>query len=418
MILKNSFRTLTPAGEFISPFKVLKELYNLKKKYNKNFNTKCIKDEVSNFLASFINAKNLYFTSSGTEAIFQILKAFKDLHTNPTLYLASYTCPQIISAALKANFNCHILDINKNTLEIEYKDINPQKDSILLLSNLYGLPDSLTADLKNSFSLIIDDASQSLRTKRENENVGTSSDTIGISSFSRAKSISALGGGVIIENSYSDSKKELYKNIFNKISLNLNSLKKEETYLKNLILFLKGFIYYTFSSPYLYKIPNSIPFLNLGKTLIDLDFKVSSIKTFELLTLYLSLKEFNNQSYTIKNAKKWKEVFKEIDLISPLEKRNLNLSNITLTRYPLIIKDKKRREEIYKIFKENGLGITLSYPLSLKDYKEFNNHPKIKTETTKGSDYIKDRIITLPVHSKVKEIDIKKGKVKIEERRK
>ncbi len=401
---------LPPVGDFISPFAVFKELSALKCGLFRGSNMAYaeLENKVATCFSEFFSIDSVLWYGSGTSALYAIFKSYREIFIKGELAVSAYTCPQVISAAIRAGLKVHLLDIDPCSLEIRLDNLSEYPD-IVLLSNLYGLPDFINESLMQQ-SLIIDDACQGLLSSRAGGFLGAREGTIGVASFGRGKPLSGLGGGAII------AKTSELENPESKAPILLNSIIEKK--LGNNIpqvsnsfsLWIKSFLYYYFSSPWLYKIPSSLPFLGLGKTEVDLDFPMEELAYLQLATVYTQLKAVERyKTIRLKNSSKWEEVFLRYDLTSPVSvrKQKGNLSIVPL-RFPIVCKSSKQRDSLYLALLKAGLGASKSYPQVLSKYLEFKI-PQVRHEALDGAEKVANCILTLPVHSGVRDVDFERA---------
>jgi len=130
--------------------------------------------------------------TSGSAALFIALQALEA--KNKKVAIPSYVCSSLRNACTLSNSKIHVCDIEKNSLNINQKELTDSQSDILINPYLFGISNPLP-DFKGK---IIEDCAQSLGAKFKSESLGTIGD-IGILSFYATKLITSGGqGGMLI----------------------------------------------------------------------------------------------------------------------------------------------------------------------------------------------------------------------------
>ena len=77
-------------------------------------------------------------------------------------------------------------------------------------------------------------------------------------------------------------------------------------------------------------------------------------------------------------------------------------------RYPIIFSTSEQRDVAFKLLSKHGLGASVSYPLAVTDYPEFEGLDILHGDL-KNSRAVAACILTLPVHMHVTKQDIFKA---------
>jgi dTDP-4-amino-4,6-dideoxygalactose transaminase len=301
-----------------------------------------------------------------------------------------------------------LFDIDPQTLQILPEELE-SPPSVLVLSNLYGLPDDVDARLVKC-TLVIDDACQAMLSKRKGEYVGCWPGTLGVLSFGRGKALSGLGGGAIVAASLDAT----VSNAICSVLKELHSLDLSPEALgagpRCYVSWAYALAYWMFGVPELYWIPAALPFLGLGETAADLDFSVDAPCPLRLAAAVSQLKKWGDyQKKRAETARKWNEVVADVGLSSPLVTRDLDLDGeVVPLRYPVICHDSKQREALFSVLSKAGLGVSKSYPMPVSGFEELRSS-KLTVGRTAGAQIVADRILTLPVHGAVSDKDLVKA---------
>ncbi len=366
--------SLAPAGGFPSPWKVISSL-----------------SAKPSELAKMLGAESLTGMKSGKEALYNVFKALKKERQITSVVVAAYTCPDVAAAAARAGLEIFPADINPRTLEIDYAQINTMGLAVVL-SNLYGMADDIKP-FRETNSVIIDDACQSVLSMVNDKRIGLRDNTIGVMSFGRGKAIMGAGGGGII----------LPKNI----ELNIGHSKISNN--RALLDFTKLYLSWILERPALYGIINKLPFLGLGETNCEVNFSLGSCSNVQLACVKVQL---TNAKKIAKihndNASQWNAALYESGIIEPFIERGFRFNEgIVPNRYPILVPNEKTRDKIINKLNNVGLGASVSYPKALGSYRELEK--KLTANKTPYADSVSRRIITLPVHKYVSPKHIARG---------
>jgi perosamine synthetase len=414
-------RTLPPAaapiyaGDIISGFKGLlrghKELLRFESE-----------------LKEYFGAKHCFLVSSGKAALTLILKALKDIYPyRDEVLIPAFTCYSVPSSIVRAGLKVRLCDIDPKTLDFDFNQLSeilnsPSSNSYelspmsshpspmsyelsamgsskllaIIPVHLYGLPaniDRLREAIEDPCVTIIEDAAQCIGGEGNCRKLGTLGD-VSFFSLGRGKALSTAEGGIVLTNNdeiaeklKDQSEKINGYRLFDLIRLILNSIA---------IMF--------FLNPSLYWFPKSIPFLRLGDTIYDPEFKIKKMSTFQagLATGWQrKLKKFQaarsrNSKFLLNNIKQ--------TLVTQVTQQTQSTFFPDLVRFPIIISDDALRRRVLEESERRGLGIMPGYPDSIDGIKELASHfkgghfPKAKE--------ISGRIITLPIHPFVTSDDL------------
>ncbi len=355
-------RCLAPAGGFPSPGAVFKS--SLDSELVAGFEKQ---------LKSLFDNQSVSICSSGKEAI-QIIAQYLTSRGYKKLIMGAYSCPDVVAAAVRGGLKVGLVDINSKTLEPKFLNANPNED-VLLLSNLYGLTDSVAG---LSQYKIIDDACQACLSFDGNSRVGSRG--LGVLSFGRGKAICAVGGGAII-----------------------GFGENPEVYPERLFTLSRLLAYSILEHPNLYWIPSSLPFLKLGETIFEPDYRDSPLTSGQIAAASEAIKINNIESEGRKKVSAmYVSALDRKKVILPVLERETSLTAI-LTRFPILVPE--NRDQVYSELVKAGLGASLSYPASLdtlcKGYVEDGSYEGAKRAAL--------QIITLPTHRYVSEKDINRA---------
>ena len=154
-------KAYAPAGGFLSPFKLLSQFFS-----NQDLR-----------LETYFPDHKVYLFNSAKSGLSIFFKSIRSLGFEKPVAVSAYTCPDVISAIVRAGLHVKLLDVEPSDTRISVTVDKVSDCSAVVLSNLYGLVDQVEDNL-NVF--VVDDACQSALSQRRDNRVGISKNKIGI----------------------------------------------------------------------------------------------------------------------------------------------------------------------------------------------------------------------------------------------
>lgn len=345
------------------------------KAYFKSF----IKGHHENLL-KYISSEHYYFGNKARDVLSALLSNLKDqqiLNNQSQILIPGYTCPSLPSAIINTNLKIQLYDLEPQTLKPDLNSINRminKNTRILIIQYLFGIPFDLSEILKitqKNNIILIEDIAQSMGATVNGHYIGNKGDFV-LYSFGRGKPVPALGGGLLVKNS--------------DINLTLNLKPRHE----NIFNILKPLIINLFSNPFLYKIIESFSCFNLGEDDIDI-IKNQNITHFQknlVTNLIKYLEEYNEHRYYIGS------IYDKNIIESQKIKQDKNTYPI-YNRYPVLCK-----ESTTITARLLSWGIRKMYKRNIDEYPHFHKYISLK-DSLNGCKEIKQKLITLPTHSKI-----------------
>lgn len=343
-------------------------------------------------LKSKFGKKHIFMISSGRTALYLILKNLYSISENSErneVIIPSYTCFSVPGSIAKAGLKIRICDIDTKTLNYdinELQNIDYSKVLAIVTSNLYGIPNDLSAieelsKEKNIF--LVDDAAQSMGAKIDNRYCGTFGD-VGLFSLDKGKNITSIQGGVILTDS---------EDIASKLESELASIPSQSTI--GLVLdCIKLVIYALLLPPSRYWIITKIPLLKLGTTPYTTDYpvhKYSNILAKFISVLFSELDQLSNQRrINAENIKRAISPHEQIEFI-----HNFANSEPVYVRLPALVKDQALKEKLINRLEKSGIGATGSYPTAVSDIVGIEDLLKGNIKPKNGN-MVASLIVTLP----------------------
>lgn len=395
-------RTLAPAASPIPLLDVLKSLAHISDEgQTARFNSE---------LRDYFGIKYCFLVSSGKAALYLILKALKEMYPEKNeVLIPAFTCYSVPSAIKKAGLRIRLCDVNPDTLDFDFDklaeffsqnitDFQAQHFSKLLCvlpTHLFGVPADI-AKLRNitrGTVTIVEDAAQSMGAEYEGKKLGVLGD-VGFFSLGRGKAFTTIEGGIILTNR-DDIGQQL-----NRTSASLPGYGISEIYR----LVAQSILLTLFLRPSLFWLPNSIPCLKLGETIFEQDFPVKKLSPFQAALA----KNWQNKLNALQRMRRI-NVRYYLKML-PARSHHINFTqNHTFSdviRLPLKTESLELRNQIISLSKKKGLGIMPSYPDSIDGIDELQK--ELKGEYYPGAKLLSERLMTLPVHPYVTQIDTKK----------
>jgi perosamine synthetase len=346
-------------------------------------------------LKEYFHVRHCFAVSSGKAALVLILQALHDLFPErDEVLIPAYTCYSVPSAIVRAGLRVRLCDVSSETLDFD--NLAEQLDNSRLLcvisTHLFGLP----ADVERVKSLVnyrgisvVEDAAQAMGGVSNGRKLGTLGD-VGLFSMGRGKAFSTVEGGIILTDNDS---------IGQAIQNRLGTIPGYDV-IDCMKLILYAIALWVLINPLIYWVPKSLPFLKLGETHFDPTFAIRRLSSFQAGM-----------------AKGWKTKIDEIKEIRSKNAKKIAGYGIMpvgapiglipdLIRFPVLTTNADARRKILQQSERMGLGIADGYPDSIDGIRELGYGSK-----SKGFPCAKDiaeRLITLPVHSFVRDRDIQK----------
>lgn len=363
----------------------------------------------ANRLKDYLGVRHCFLTSSGTSTLYLALCSLKELSKNNEVIIPAYTCPSVLAAVIKAGFKPVLCDLDKGKSSFDCNNLKAKisnRTLAIISVHLFGIPEDsfkINHPISSHNVFHIEDAAQSFGTSIKNVKDNTRSQVmlgtigdIGIYSFGRGKPLTLMQGGALTTNSDAIAK------AISRKANELNPQSATETF----IITLKALLYSFFFHPKLYWIPQRLPFLKLGETFFNIDFKTKQIDAFTS-ALGLLMIEGIAKTTSIR-AKKSDLITQKLSRFRNFFITN-NSDNASLLRFPLLMKSKTQKESVLSELKSKGLGATEMYPTTLNLFKDTKKY-FYGTYQYKNAQSFSERILTLPLHEFLTENDVDKIK--------
>jgi len=362
------------------------------------------RDETS--LKTMFPPYQVKYYASGTAALAAALIATMKVKNiqSAEVILPAYGCPDLISAIEFAGAKPILVDFEMDRPWLDLAQIElaiTEKTVAIIAVNLFGISErwDLLRKLadKKDLTLIEDSAQYFPGMDEWHEWHGD----LVVLSFGRGKPVSLLGGGAVLA-----KQSPLFEQLprFENIA---NSLAERFSYR------LKATLYNAVISPFLYWLPQSLPFLHLGETRYHALADIEMIDQVCLDLLPCNIARYQDDVHVVLCAEKISIMLDTVgdesgDAIINLPQACGTEVNHRLLRYPVLLTASTRDQVFHKLSRA-GLGASIMYPASLPKINGLE-HILGDKQNFPNAELFASRLITLPMHSFVSEKNIKKMK--------
>ncbi len=349
-------------------------------------------------LKEYFGVGHCYTVSSGKAALAVILRSLKAMYPDrDEVLIPAFTCYSVPSAIIRAGLRIRLCDVDAETFDFDYAQLGhiiserSRRLLCILPVHLFGIP----ADVERIRTLvhgrdivIVEDAAQAMGGESGGKKLGTLGD-VGFFSLGRGKALSTVEGGIILTGR--DDIAEQIGKIVSGLE-NYGSIELFE-------LFLYAVALMFLLRPSLFWLPKSLPFLRLGETIYDPNFKMRKISAFQAGLA----RRWERKLHCLKRARS--ETARA--LLGKLNTRSPWIDNKglpDLIRLPLRIDSLSKRSSILRSSEEMGLGIAGTYPDSVDRIPELQNH--FATFHYPSAKKNAEMLLTLPIHPYITSNDI------------
>ncbi len=382
--------------KIINFFQILKGFFKRKKNFPE-------------YLKKYLKTENISLTSYGRAGLYEIVKVIIENSSKKIFLISPYTIPAVIHAVKYAGGEVSYVDIDQKTGLIDINKLEKKINSYtagVIITHLYSHNEDIKnfiLKFKNKIT-IIEDAAINFGAKINNQYLGTLAD-FGFFSFAMVKNLNTFTGGAIYIKDNETfkryiSKKNLKKYptsktinliitaiiiklFFNNFSYQISHFFLKLVY-KNKISFILKRIY-----PVLYhNFQDEIPELYFH----DFNWIMNDVAIYNLKKIE---KDFNER------VRKAKIYFQEIDDNVALKTNCFNGENCLL-EYTIILK-KTSSEILHKRLMESGYDIRHTWYIN--NVKNLENYKKEDFEQTFN---LESKVLCLPIHKNISDVDIKK----------
>jgi dTDP-4-amino-4,6-dideoxygalactose transaminase len=352
-------------------------------------------------LKEYFDVEHAVLVSSGKTALAAILQALKKMFPGrDEVLIPAFTCYSVPSAIVRAGLKVRLCDVDPVTFDFDYgqlTEILTEENGRLLCIvavHLFGFPADVNRVRKLAADkeiIVVEDAAQAMGAECNGAQLGTGGD-VGFFSLGRGKALSTVEGGIIITRR-------------DDIAARIGEVVREMPDYGGIgvgRLLLFAFALMVFLKPSFFWLPRQLPFLRLGETIYDPNFRMRKMSAFQAgLTRGWKRKLLG---FRANRAEKARALLGRLELMDMGPSWFSGEGLPDLIRLPLRIDSTGRREFILSESVRMGLGISRTYPDSVAGIPELRagfNPGRYPVSREKA-----ETIITLPVHPYVTESDM------------
>jgi perosamine synthetase len=365
-------------------------------------------DAVARFEQMFaqrLGVKHVWAVSSARAGLTLMLQSMAESASSKRdeVIIPAYTCYSVAAAVARAGLKIRPIDIEPATLDYDYRqlgEIDLRRVLAIIPCSLFGLVADWSRLKKcqtDRFPYLIDDAAQALGSNYEDTPCGSLGDG-GLISLDRGKNLTTFSGGVILTNN---------DELAVRLTQRLKGTEEPST-IVNLVCAVKTMVYAVLLRPGLFRLPASLPFLNLGETVYDELFPIERLGRFQAtlgcrmlpdLDILNGIRSDNGDQireslgadhrYTIPKRSEGKAIFLRLPVYAPSK----------------IVRDRAIAE-----LRRTGIVASVMYPEPISSIPAVQKHLADQgmgeSADCRGARYVADHLFTLPTHPYLTTTDI------------
>lgn len=338
------------------------------------------------------------YYASGTAALAASIVAAVRLKriADPEVILPAYGCPDLVSAVVFAGAKPVLVDLEPDRpwLDINQLSVRLNTHTVAIVAvSLFGIPERMEELRQVSDRhgvLLIEDSAQAFPGEPGG---GFWRGDLVVLSFGRGKPVSLLGGGAVL---FRD--RELGGQLAEVTDCAAGATR----------LRARAAIYNLMISPWLYWIPQGLPFLHLGETRFV---PLPVIAPMEPLARRLLSSNIHKYQEDTANTRLRLAAMLNAAGVEPGQLLDLSSAcqvpdHVRLLRYPLLA-EPAQRDRCLRDLRRAGLGPSCMYPASLPNVTGLGQLLSGQGDFPVAEDFA-SRILTLPTHRRVTDVDIDK----------
>jgi dTDP-4-amino-4,6-dideoxygalactose transaminase len=336
-----------------------------------------------------------FLVSSGKAALTVILKALAGVSRRRRVIIPAYTCFSVPSAIVKAGLEVVLCDVDPNTLDFNFAELEGLLDENVLCvvsTHLFGRPadtERVKQLCEGKGILVVEDAAQAMGGHVGERLLGTIGD-VGFYSLGRGKNMTCGTGGIILTNSAA---------IVEAIESEYATL-PEAPWRDVLRNWLELLVMRIFIHPALYWFPAGLPFLGLGETKFYTDFQMFRMDNVRAHLLNGWQRRLARANQDRSSRARW--LIEGLDLVRKSVQPIMGEGSLFL-RLPVLVRDREAKEAVCRLSHEQGAGLSPNYPATVQEIPELAG--QLAGRRYPGAQEIVDRLVTLPTHQFVSEQD-------------
>lgn len=359
-----------------------------------------VEGRVTRLLRQRLGVPNVFLVSSGRAALTLILRSLQRLSRRQEVIIPAYTCFSVPSAVARSGLTIRLCDVDPKTLDLDHAALlrlDLSRALCIVPSGLYGMPANLVALEQISQAagaFLVDDAAQCLGAAVNRKACGAFGDA-GFYSFGRGKNLTAMGGGVLVTH-----REDVARTIRQEMVQVPRASGREMC-----AAILSSLVYALMLEPSRYWVVDRIPFLGLGVSRFDPDFRITRLSTYQqwlVMELLPYLDAYNRlRRETAAELRGGIDGIEGIEIPEPADG-----AHPVHLRLPILARDERHRRQLLVRLRAAAVGASPSYPSSVGDIPGIEPYLACDLQACPQARSIASRIITLPTHPYVTAADI------------
>jgi dTDP-4-amino-4,6-dideoxygalactose transaminase len=343
-------------------------------------------------LKAFLGVDHLFFVSSGKAALALTLQTLHTLRRVRRVLIPAYTCFSVPAAVIRAGLEPVLVDVDPATFDFEQSSLTRALDHrdvlCVIPTHLFGCRSDVSRvrALARPNVFLVEDAAQAFGlTDGSGKRLGSIGDA-GVFSFGRGKHLTCGHAGMFVTSSPAIAR----------AFANSCSPLPPAGFAPSLRAWAELVLMSVFIDPRLYWFPSALPFLGLGETVYDPDFRMTrlpSTATGALRRWLRRLERTHRERALTSDA--WT---RELGLASPGGRQG-----VPLLRFPLLTSSAEERTALLDLARRQGLGVSAMYPSAVHRIPELRD--RFRGQRYPGAELLAARLVTLPTHRYVRELD-------------
>ena len=360
--------------------------------------------ELKRTLSRTFAMPHVFLCGSGREALANLFTVLRGLHPERDRVLlpafGSYSLP---SAVVRAGCRVGLYDLEPDTLLPRLDSLHRALDDrclAVVACHQFGFAFDLAPMermCRAAGVALIDDAAQALGASANGRPAGTMGDA-GIFSLSRGKNITAVSGGICITRN-----EDLARGMAALAAQNSENASPTRRPQSLFGLFAKALALWALRHPILYRVPASLPWLQLGASIFDPHFTRAPFTPFQAgLTLHSLARLEALTAARAANAAAYQELLRNSAVARPILPRQNTVP--AYLRFPLL-PGEGAPEGWARRAANRSLGVSRGFPLALHYLEELIPHLDTDGAIYPGASFLARHLITLPTHDHVRPKD-------------
>lgn len=358
-------------------------------------------------LAKRFDRRHVHLADTGRAGLALALMAVSRLHPErDEALIPAYVSFSVPSAVVNAGLKVRLYDVDPHTLTPDYDSMRhalSERTLALVVCHQFGLPfdPAPAATLcQEHGALLIDDAAQAMGGKVKGSYAGCLGD-VGLFSLSRGKPLTAVDGGILLTNN-------------DELSRKIEEVAAEQSgETGDMMPIIKAFALFFLRRPVFYRLPASLPWLNIGASVFDPSFPRTSMSRFRMGLALAALQRLDTANAArAAIAARYNQELANMAFVRPVAPQADSVP--IYLRFPILpqANGEKRLQALVraKDGQSGGmarkLGISPGFPLPLDAIPALRTHLAAPEETFPGARFLADHLLTLPTHDQVREQDI------------